>query len=40
LLFKWGNGDAGASTQTVAQKIESASDDEIFEFINKELGKS
>jgi hypothetical protein len=27
-------------SETVAQKIKSASDDEIFEFINKELGRA
>jgi acyl carrier protein len=40
LLGAWnglGPGDGGAE---VAKKIESASDDEIFEFIHKELGRS
>jgi acyl carrier protein len=39
-LSKWNNADVQATKQAVAQKIESASDDEIFEFINKELGRS
>jgi short-subunit dehydrogenase/acyl carrier protein len=39
-LAKWGGNGASAKGQTVAQKIDSASDDEIFEFINKELGRS
>jgi acyl carrier protein len=40
LLSKWGSIGAQAKGQAVAQKIESATDDEIFEFINKELGRS
>ena len=39
-LAKWSGNGAAAKEQTVAQKIGSASDDEIFEFINKELGRS
>ncbi len=37
-LTKWN--DLKAESQGVSQKIESASDDEIFEFIHKELGRS
>ncbi len=37
-LTKWN--DLKADGQGVAEKIESASDDEIFEFIHKELGRS
>jgi NAD(P)-dependent dehydrogenase (short-subunit alcohol dehydrogenase family)/acyl carrier protein len=40
LLSKWGSIAAQAKGQAVAQKIESATDDEIFEFIHKELGRS
>jgi acyl carrier protein len=39
-LSKWSAIGTRPAGKTVAQKIESASDDEIFEFINKELGKS
>jgi acyl transferase domain-containing protein/acyl carrier protein len=39
-LAKWSGLGAQAGSQAVAQKIESASDDEIFEFIHKELGRS
>jgi candicidin polyketide synthase FscB len=39
-LTKWSNNGSGQKSENVAQKIESATDDEIFEFINKELGKS
>ncbi|MFD7668472.1 type I polyketide synthase, partial [Streptomyces sp. NPDC059788] len=39
-LARWnGNGEQSTS-QGVAQKIETATDDEMFEFINKELGRS
>jgi len=37
---KWSDIDDKSKTQTAAQKITSATDDEIFEFINKELGRS
>jgi len=39
-LSKWSNIGVQAHAKVVTQKIESASDDEIFEFINKELGRS
>jgi Phosphopantetheine attachment site len=39
-LSKWSNTDVQATNQAVVQKIKSASDEEIFEFINKELGRS
>jgi short-subunit dehydrogenase/acyl carrier protein len=39
-LSQWSAIDVHATKQAVAQKIESASDDEIFDFINKELGRS
>jgi acyl carrier protein len=39
-ISKLGSAAATAKSETVAQKINSASDDEIFEFINKELGKA
>jgi len=39
-LAQWGNVSVQQESQAVAQKIESATDDEIFEFINKELGRS
>jgi hypothetical protein len=38
-LSKWSDIGVHATKQAVAQKIESASDDEIFDFINKELGR-
>jgi NAD(P)-dependent dehydrogenase (short-subunit alcohol dehydrogenase family)/acyl carrier protein len=39
-LSKWDNIGAQLKSKTVARKLESASDDEIFDFINKELGRS
>jgi short-subunit dehydrogenase len=39
-LSKWSNVDVQPRSRSVARKIESASDDEIFEFINKELGRA
>jgi acyl carrier protein/NADP-dependent 3-hydroxy acid dehydrogenase YdfG len=39
-LAKWGQLGAQPRQQALAQKIDSASDDEIFEFIHKELGRS
>ncbi|WP_173092982.1 type I polyketide synthase [Actinomadura verrucosospora] len=38
-LWKWSNTGVQEKGEAVAQKIESASDDEIFEFIHKELGR-
>jgi acyl carrier protein len=40
LLSKLGSIAAHSKSDTVAQKIKSATDDEIFEFINKELGRA
>jgi acyl carrier protein len=39
-LSKWGNVGDKPESQAVAQKIKSATDDEIFEFINKKLGRA
>jgi acyl transferase domain-containing protein len=39
-LAKWSDIGVPSQSQAVAQQIEAASDDEIFEFINKELGRS
>jgi acyl carrier protein len=39
-LSKLGNIAAISKSETVTKKINSASDDEIFEFINKELGRA
>jgi acyl carrier protein len=39
-LSKWSNIDIQQASKAVAEKIDSATDDEIFEFINKELGRS
>jgi NADPH:quinone reductase-like Zn-dependent oxidoreductase/acyl carrier protein len=39
-LAKWASMVGTPKSETAAQKIESASDDEIFEFIHKELGRS
>jgi NADP-dependent 3-hydroxy acid dehydrogenase YdfG/acyl carrier protein len=39
-LSKWEGRDPRGARETVARKIESASDDELFEFIHKELGRS
>jgi acyl carrier protein len=39
-LSKWNNGSAGSRRETVARKIESATDDEVLSFIDKELGRS
>jgi acyl carrier protein len=39
-LSKLGSIAAIQKSETVAKKIDSASDDEIFEFINKELGRA
>ncbi len=39
-LAKWRGSDAQSTSENVAQKIESATDDEMFEFIHKELGRS
>jgi len=39
-VAKWSSISVRQESQAVAQKIESATDDEIFEFINKELGRS
>ncbi|MFF1465844.1 SDR family NAD(P)-dependent oxidoreductase, partial [Streptomyces sp. NPDC058330] len=39
LLSRWSEIGAGSERQAVAEKIGSASDDEIFEFIHKELGR-
>jgi hypothetical protein len=38
-LSKWSSIGARSESQAVAQKIESATDDEIFEFIHKEFGR-
>jgi acyl transferase domain-containing protein/acyl carrier protein len=40
LLAKWGAPGAQQESHSVARKIESASDDEIFTFIHEELGRS
>ncbi|HEY2287369.1 MAG TPA: SDR family NAD(P)-dependent oxidoreductase, partial [Streptosporangiaceae bacterium] len=40
LLSKWGAAGDQQESQSVARKIESASDDEIFTFIHEELGRS
>jgi acyl carrier protein len=39
-LAQWSKIGLQRKSEAVAQKIESATDDEIFEFINKELGRS
>ncbi|MFI0227915.1 type I polyketide synthase [Streptomyces lydicus] len=39
-LAKWSDSGAQSTSRGVAQKIESATDDEVFEFIHKELGRS
>nr|WP_308434004.1 SDR family NAD(P)-dependent oxidoreductase [Streptomyces lomondensis] len=39
-LAKWSDGRAESEPADVSQKLESASDDEIFDFINQELGRS
>ncbi|WP_456045477.1 type I polyketide synthase, partial [Streptomyces parvus] len=39
-LAKWSDGRAETEQADVSQKLESASDDEIFDFINQELGRS
>jgi acyl transferase domain-containing protein/acyl carrier protein len=39
-LSKWASAGVQSKSETVAQKIESSSDEEIFEFINNELGRS
>jgi acyl carrier protein len=39
-LAQWSDIGVRTKSQAIAQKIESATDDEIFEFINKELGRS
>ena len=39
-LSKWGNVGDKPPGQAVAQHIKSATDDEIFEFINKKLGRA
>jgi acyl carrier protein len=39
-LSKWSNGGTSPASENVAEKIESATDDEIFEFIHKEFGRS
>jgi acyl carrier protein len=40
LLSKWGAAAGQQDSHSVARKIESASDDEIFTFIHEELGRS
>jgi hypothetical protein len=40
LLRNLGSSGAPASGESVTRKMQSATDDEIFEFINKELGRS
>jgi NADPH:quinone reductase-like Zn-dependent oxidoreductase/malonyl CoA-acyl carrier protein transacylase/acyl carrier protein len=40
VLSKWRDAGDESKSQTVAQKMKSATDDEIFEFIHKELGRS
>jgi acyl carrier protein len=40
LLSKWGTAAEAQEGHSVARKIESASDDEIFTFIHEELGRS
>jgi acyl transferase domain-containing protein/acyl carrier protein len=40
LLSKWGAAGGPEESHSVARKIESASDDEIFTFIHEELGRS
>ena len=40
LSAKWSSAGVRSTTQTVVRKLESASDDEIFDFINKEFGRS
>jgi len=39
-LAKWSSAGAQVKREATARQIESASDDEIFDFINKELGRS
>ena len=39
-LSKWRNVGDKSKSHSVEQKIKSASDDEIFNFINKELGRN
>jgi acyl carrier protein len=39
LLSRWTSTGSQADSQSAAQKIQSATDDEIFEFIHKELGR-
>jgi acyl carrier protein len=39
-LSKWSGTGAKQESQSAAQRIESATDDEIFKFIHKELGRS
>ncbi|MEV1043429.1 type I polyketide synthase, partial [Streptomyces sp. NPDC050204] len=39
-LAKWSDGRAETEQADVSEKLESASDDEIFDFINQELGRS
>ncbi|MFC8722609.1 phosphopantetheine-binding protein, partial [Kitasatospora sp. NPDC057198] len=39
LLAQWSEAGSRTETRAVAEKIGSASDDEIFEFIHKELGR-
>ncbi|AGL16001.1 type I polyketide synthase [Actinoplanes sp. N902-109] len=39
ILAQWSESDASAARKDVADKIDTASDDEIFEFIHKELGR-
>jgi acyl transferase domain-containing protein/acyl carrier protein len=39
IISQWHAGDTSTGRQAVAEKIEAATDDEIFEFIHKELGR-
>jgi adenylate kinase family enzyme len=38
-ISKWSSIGVNSKSQAVAQKIESATDDEIFEFIHREFGR-